>query len=615
MGYVSWTLRALLGLLAVAGVVAAVSLAGGDSEQSGAPVPAAPPPPQQPAAGALGGRWTVSVGRSAAGAGARSVTLPYVVNAKGFTGRRGLASYRGAVAWYRKRFTVPADGPYVVRFESVHHKATVWIDGHLLRHHTGAYLPFEVRATLKAAKTHTLLVRADYRDPTAMKHTGWHRSWFNFGGIDRPVTIRPAGPSDIVSPFIRTHLASDGSAIVDVSLRIRNRTRTRTFAPTGSLVHSDQRVPLSFPRVTVSHGHARRVSTQVRVTDPALWDPSHPELYDLSLEIPGETTWSGRVGLREIRRDGSELLINGARLVLHGASIQEDAPGHGDGLTGADMDRIVARLQRIHANATRSQHPLSPDLLDRLDAAGILVWQGVGPVDSPGNWEERTPHRRAVARRRVRTSVAQLQTHPSVLAWNLGNEVAGQGHSGGQAAYIDGMARELHRSDPGRLTALDIWGTHAPHAPGRMYRHIDVLGLTNYTGWYDHTYASQALIASVIRSNVAALRRVFPDRAIVVSEFGAEANGMNQRWRPGGYGFQARLLATHLRTYASMPWLSGDLVWALSDFAVSPLFLGGSINGIVPDIRLVRGLNQKGLFTYGGRAKPAAAVVAKAYRD
>jgi hypothetical protein len=37
------------------------------------------------------------------------------------------------------------------------------------------------------------------------------------------------------------------------------------------------------------------------------------------------------------------------------------------------------------------------------------------------------------------------------------------------------------------------------------------------------------------------------------------------------------------------------------------------MRGLVPGIRLVRGLNQKGLFTYGGRAKPAAAVVAKLF--
>jgi beta-galactosidase/beta-glucuronidase len=443
-----------------------------------------------------------------------------------------------------------------------------------------------------------------------MKHAGWHRSWFNFGGIDRPVTMRAAGPSDIVAPGIRTHLTADGAAIVDVRARIRNRAAARTIAVTGSLGD----VSLRFSPIEVPAGGERTVRTQVRVGRPALWGPGHPNLYELQLGVAGEASWHGRVGLREIHRAGSSILLNGKRLVLHGASIQEDAPGRGDGLTGAAMDRIVARLQRIHANATRAQHPLSPALLDRLDAAGILVWQGVGPVDSPGNWEENTLREQAAARRRVRTSVAQLQTHPSILAWNLGNEVAGQGHPGGQAAYIDGMARELRRNDPGHLVALDIWGTHAPRSAGPMYRHIDVLGLTNYTGWYDHTFASQARVARVIRANVAALRRVFPRRAIVVSEFGAEANGHNPRRRPGGYGFQARLLATHLRTYASIPYLSGALVWALSDFAVSPLFLGGSINGIVPGIRLVRGLNQKGLFTYGGRAKPAAAVVANAFR-
>jgi hypothetical protein len=554
----------------------------------------------EPVRDPLAGTWTVR---------GHQVLLPHVVNATGFMGRAGLASYRGSVATYRKRFSVPADGVYVISFGSVHHRATVRLDGRVVRRHTGAYLPFQARVRLTAGRTHTLGVRADWRDPTAMKHAGWHRSWFNFGGIDRPVTMRPAGPSDIVAPGIRTHLTAGGDAIVDVWARLRNHGARRSITLTGSLGD----VPLRFSGVEVPAGGSRAVRTQVRVSDPALWGPGHPSLYDLQLGVAGEASWHGRVGLREIRRAGSRILLNGGRLLLHGASIQEDAPGQGDGLTGAAMDRIVARLQRIHANATRAQHPLSPALLDRLDAAGILVWQGVGPVDSPGNWEENTRHEQAVARRRVRTSVAQLQTHPSILAWNLGNEVAGQGHPGGQAAYIDGMARELRRTDPGHLVALDIWGSHAPRAPGPMYRHIDVLGLTNYTGWYDHTYASQARIARVIRSNVAALHRVFADRAIVVSEFGAEANARNPRGRPGGFGFQARLLATHLRTYASIPYLSGALVWALDDFAVSPLFLGGSINGIVPGIRLVRGLNQKGIFTYGGRAKPAAAVVAQAF--
>jgi hypothetical protein len=555
----------------------------------------------------LAGPWSLSVGTSAAKP--RSVSLPHVVNATGFTGPRGVASYEGAVAYFRKHFTVPATGPYVLSLGSVHHKATVWIDGRIVARHTGAYLPFEVRTSLAAGRQHTLLVRADYRNPLAMKHSGWHRSWFNFGGIQRPVTLLPAGPSDIVAPAIRTHMTARGAAIVDLSARIRNHGATRAITLGGSLGAT----ALAFPAVTVPAGGERTVRVQVRVDHPDLWAPGHPALYELQLTVAGEAAWQGRVGLREIRREGSRILLNGRRLILHGASIQEDAPGHGDALTPADMDRIVARLRRIHANATRAQHPLSPELLDRLDAAGILVWQEVGPVDSPGNWTERTPAMRAVARRRVRTSVAQLQTHPSILAWNLANEVGGQGHAGGQAAYVDGMARELHRTDPGHLVALDIWGPHAPRADGAMYRHIDVLGLTNYSGWYDHTFGPQATIARVIRANVASLRRAFPDRAIVVTEFGAEANGSNPAWRPGGYAFQSRLLATHIRTYAALRALSGMLVWDLSDFAVAPTFNGGSIRGLVPGIRLVRGLNQKGLFSYGGRAKPAAAVVANLF--
>jgi hypothetical protein len=102
---------------------------------------------------------------------------------------------------------------------------------------------------------------------------------------------------------------------------------------------------------------------------------------------------------------------------------------------------------------------------------------------------------------------------------------------------------------------------------------------------------------------------------LVVSEFGAEANTLNAPAAPGGLAFQADLLARHIRIYRAQPWLSGMLVWNLQDFALSPNFAGGSIRREAPDIALVRGINQKGLFTYDGRAKPAAAVVKRLYAE
>ena len=172
-------------------------------------------------------------------------------------------------------------------------------------------------------------------------------------------------------------------------------------------------------------------------------------------------------------------------LILHGASIQEDAQGHGDALTPADQDPLVAELKAIGANATRSQHPLDPALLERLDAAGIVVWQGVGPVEPTGNWTSSTPAElRAAERRRAPPCAAQL--HPSIIAWNLANEVADNGRTpAARSSTSERSAKCLHRFDPGRMVALDVWGEHPPLVAGPIYADVDAVGDTNYAGWYD----------------------------------------------------------------------------------------------------------------------------------
>jgi hypothetical protein len=219
-----------------------------------------------------------------------------------------------------------------------------------------------------------------------------------------------------------------------------------------------------------------------------------------------------------------------------------------------------------------------------------------------------------VAKNRVRTTFRQAQLHPSIITWNLANEVAGNGHPDGQIPYIADMAAELHRLDPGRPTALDIWGAHPPKKTSRIYENIDMIGWTNYIGWYEHTQAPADELRDLIRARLQRLRDVFPDKVIAVTEFGAEANGRNATTDPGGYAFQAHLLDLHLSTYARIPNLAGALVWNLRDFAVAPTFYGGSIKSQVPNIKLLRGLNQKGLFDVRNKAKPSVEVVSGRFR-
>ena len=580
-----------------------------------------------PARVALDGKWFVREDPMAIGTGhgwekgtygGNPVRLPFVPNARKITGKEGERSHAGSVAWYRTTFRVPDDGRYSLRFESVNHKAKVWIDGRPVGEHVGTYLPFEIDLDLEEGREHTLVLRADWRNPDAMKAEGWHRAWFNFGGINREITIRAVPDADIVAPTVRTSVQGE-DARVEISAAVRNVAGSaEPIELRGTLRRGDNDpIEVEFPDVAVPTGRSERVTATVTVKDAELWSPASPTLYDLELRTTdgGVAGWRGRVGLREISRSGSAILLNDRPVKLHGASLHEDAWPRGDGLHPADMDAIVKSLKDIGANATRAQHALSPALLERLDAAGILVWMGIGPVDAPGAWTSRGPRLEAQARERVRDSVAQMQTHPSIFAWNLANEVAGQGHPAGQAPYIDDAARELKRRDPSRLVGLDIWGSHPPREDGPMYRNIDAIGWTNYLGWYEQPYATPEELETLIRTKLSELRAVFPDRAILVTEFGAEGSTRNEVDQPGGLGFQADLLRTHIKTYGSIPDLAGMLVWNLRDFAVAPSFNGGSITEVVSDISLVPGLNEKGLHTYTGKPKPAAETVREAFDD
>ena len=393
-------------------------------------------------------------------------------------------------------------------------------------------------------------------------------------------------------------------------MQVHNNQPDRSLTVNGWLQRGDQRVEFEFAPHVVGQGHTKKFRTQVRVPAPALWAPGSPSLYDLHLGIGDETGYGARVGLRQLRWSRGRLFINGRLLKVRGASLQEEARGKGDALSPADHDALVADLKRIGANATRCQHPLDVGLLEKLDAAGILVWQGIGPVDSPGNWRAvprpggqspASAFAPRCARRRCtrRSSPGASRTRSPATAMRAARRTSSIRWRGGCIATI-----------PGRLVSVDVWGAHPPRGRlGLLYRNLDAVGVTNYLGWYEDTLKPARQLAPALRARVAEWTRTFRGKVLVVSEFGAEANGQNPTHRPGGFAFQSRLLGLHIRQYRLQPRLSGMLVWNLRDFAVAPSFSGGSIHRQVPTIRIVKGLNQKGIISYEGRPKPSATVV------
>jgi hypothetical protein len=593
--------------------------------------PAAAPPLAPVSFEGPGGRtpltqWTLrkdpanrglSLGWQRGGFAGATVTVPNVVSPAPYTGKAGAANYEGSVAWYRTSFNAPQQGEYALSFQSANYQASVWLDGHELGSHHGSYLPFEVRTHL-APGTHAVVVRVDWRDPEQQSREGFHRTWFNWGGLNGEVDVREVGESELSEPAIQTTLTPDAGgateASVKVSVELHNYGPTRTLSPEGSLVSTAQTIPVSFAPVTLAHDQSSSITGTATVADPALWSPTHPSLYQLTLAVGNQSSYSANVGLRQLTWHGGSVYLNGTRLELHGASIQEDAEGHGDALTPADEDGIVSELKDIDANVVRSQHPLYPGLLERLDEAGILVWQGVGPVEGAGNWYSTTPRLVSEAEQQAKTAVLAEQLHPSIFAWNLVDEVAGNGRDSQEVEYVRALTRWIHGHDPTRMVAVDVWGDHPPTHAGALYSEADAIAETDYSGWYDYPQDDAAQLAQKMRARLQAMEKTFAGKVLVISEFGAESNALNPPGSPGSYSYQAKLLAEHIAVYEADPRLTAMMLWVLRDYPLTPFFKGGSIHEVLPKLKLIEGLNQKGLFTYGGQAKPGVvSTVARLY--
>ncbi|HEV2754007.1 MAG TPA: glycoside hydrolase family 2 TIM barrel-domain containing protein, partial [Solirubrobacteraceae bacterium] len=512
--------------------------------------------------------------------------------------------------------TVERGGKYALRFASAHHRVTVWVDGRRAGEHVGAYEAFALSVALEPGR-HRIVARVDWRDPEAQADAGYARGWFNWGGLNGEVVLEHLAAVRLDRLQVRTEPIPGGAgARVEILARLHKRGAARPITVTGRVGGRALRLA---PVAGLGRGEATTVRGELRVPPGALWSPDRPVLHDLELRAqtgqcaargsPAADRITRRVGFRHLAFDGGELRINGEPVVLRGASLPPGVRGRGDGLRPRDMDALIADLRAVGANATRAQRPLSDALLRRLDAAGILLWQEVAPWEPAGAWSAETPQRRARATARVERTVARMSAHPSVLTWSLSNEAPAHGAPGGQARWIAATARRLHKLDPTRPVAADLWGRDLPQQTGGLYAELDALGVTDYTGWYEEIDASSAEQEATVRERLLAMRALFPGKLVVVTEVGAESSARNRPAEPGGLGFHADLLERRLGTYAGIDGLDGVLVWNLRDFALRPDFRGGSIADAYPGREPTPGINAKGLFTLDREPKPALRAV------
>jgi beta-glucuronidase len=518
------------------------------------------------------------------------------------------ASMAGGIGWYRKDFELPDAHralQWVIRFESVNYRATVWLNGREIGAHAGAYLPFEfILSGLRPKGTNRLVVRVDSRlqptdfPPSGQTSTGIPSGgWWNYSGIIREVYLRRVDTADFAQVLVRPTLrCATCDAKVEMSAVMRNATRkARPISLTGHF--GSQTAELGTQRVAA--GAEATFTASFTVRNPRLWSPTSPALYDVSFIARTDDRQIGTYvlhsGIRSIKVAGGRLTINDRPVDFRGVGFHEDSKELGFAIDNAVRDKLVAETRALGATMMRTHYPPSPYLQELADRDGILLWSEV-PVYSLSNGRLADPKVRGAALELVKENVELNRNHPSVMAWSIANELDSVPDVN-QADYINRATAVAKELDPTRPTAMAILG-YITAGCQAAYAPVDFLGVNDYFGWYPGPGGSifdQERLSGYLDS----VRACYPSKAIAVTEFGAEANRDGPAEEKGTWAAQEAFVNYHLGVYATKPWLSGATYWALNEFRIHPGWEGGNPRPQPP-------IHQKGLLVYGSwQRKPA----------
>jgi beta-glucuronidase len=549
--------------------------------------------------------------------GWEELTVPNSYNA----GDLSQTSMNGYTGWYRRDFTLPKNvfpksvpkwaQSWTVEFESVNYQATVWLNGHELGTHSGAYLPFEFPLKDLKSGTNRLVIRVNNQRTATDFPPGPGGGWWNFGGILDAVYLEPVARAELQTALIRPILKCPTcSATIDEQATVRNLSpRNESVKLTG--VYGSAK--LDFGSATIRPGATWSPTAAVTIAHPRLWAPGSPNLYNASLTLAGANVgkkqgptlggYSYESGIREITVQNGLLYLNGRQLHLRGVNLHEQTTTTGAALSVPQQQQLISWVQELGGTVIRAHYPLDPEMEEMADKDGILLWSEV-PVYQLSAQDLASVSVRNAAVALLKNNIETNQNHPSILLWSIGNELPTP-PTGPEATYIKEAAAAARATDPTRPVAMAIsnWPGVACQT---AYAPLDVLGINEYFSWFD-TGGGTNDDRQALEPYLQSVRQCYPNQALMITEVGYGGNRNGPVEVRGTYQYQSNMLAYTLGVFNQLPWLSGALWFPMQDFAVEPGYDGSDPLGQPPYV-------DKGVLDQYGNPKPAFAVMAQMYK-
>ncbi|HEL1105826.1 TPA: beta-glucuronidase [Streptococcus equi subsp. zooepidemicus] len=515
--------------------------------------------------------------------------------------------------WYEHFVDVPdiaADEELVLRFGSVTHNATVYVNGQALGHHKGGFTPFEVlvpedlyqdsRIKVSVCANnildYTSLPVGNYSEETQedgsiKKIVKENFDFFNYAGIHRPVKLMVRPKCHISDITITSDLSEDMiSALVEVSVETSaavDEVKVTIFDEEHKLV-------------------AQAIDGKARLDKVRLWEVLDAYLYTAHVEIIVDgnvvDSYDEPFGIRSIAVEKGQFLLNGKPVYFKGFGKHEDTFINGRGLNEAANLMDMNLLKELGANSFRTSHyPYSEEMMRLADRMGILVIDEVPAVGlfqnftasldlSPkdnGTWsvmKTKEAHEQA-----IRELVKRDKNHPSVVMWVVANEPAS--HEEGAHEYFEPLIALYKALDPQQRPVTLVNLLLATPDRDKVMDLVDVISLNRYYAWYvDHGDLTKGEVG--LRQELLEWQKKFPNKPILMTEYGADTlPGLHSMWDiPYTEEFQCSFYEMSHRVFDEIPNLVGEQVWNFADFETNLMIF--RIQG-----------NHKGLFSRNRQPK------------
>lgn len=463
------------------------------------------------------------------------------------------------IGWYRRKFELSNSdaGKHLwLEFDGVYQSCDVFVNGWFVGHNDDGYdgFRYDITDVANYAGTNVIAVKVD-----ASRFEGW---FYEGAGIYRHVWLEKTSPLAIAPDgiFVYSHFKNNipiGAGQIDVEASLLNTQSNsahvtvtcKIFSPASKLVTKFQQALL----VRGSGEEVVRLSG--RISDPILWSPESPNLYELvtTVESGGKVIDRKQTefGVRTVAFDPNEgFLLNGRHYEIKGTCNHQDAAGVGSAVPDALQYFRITKLKEMGCNAYRTSHDApAPELLEACDRLGMLVLD-----------ENRLFGSDAANLARLRGQILRDRNHPSVFAWSLGNEEWNAQDTKTGAAVTRTMQDLVHSLDPTRKCTMAV--NAGAYGDFGIFSALDVKGFNYHYESMDAYHASfpTSDILGTEQASTIGTRGIYTNDASrgYVSVY----DDHNPRW-----GCSAEEWWSY---FATRPWASGGFDWTGFDYRGEP---------------------------------------------